>query len=199
MIVKAKPSYEDVDVDTQHCGCVCASRGAHLEEVYGSYSVAKSYAWQYCERLCCELGGRRLCVTSANTFMFTAQFEFDNPENGRPMVCHITPRQTYAMYLDMRHIDTARDAWMEYATIYANTTAWPELKHVYDGVHVVWVGSEAYIIAYDELYRVADAWTSKHKLRKRVMLHRIGRYDDINESMAAAVADAAGLAYDSAQ
>ena len=197
MTVKVIPSY--VDVDTQHCGCVCASRGANLYEVYRSYSEAKSYAWQYCERLCSELDGRYLCVTSANTFIFTAQFEFDNPENGRPMVCHITPTQTYAMYLDMHHIDTAHDAWREYATIYANTTEWPDLQDVYDGTHVVWVGSVAYIIAYNELYRVSDAWTANHKLRKRVVLHRIGCYDDINESMAAAVADASGLVYDRAQ
>ena len=115
------------------------------------------------------------------------------------MVCHITPTHTYAMYLDMRSIDTARDAWREYATIFANTTARPDLQDFYDGVHVVWVGSEAYVIAHDEVYRVADAWTANHKLRKRVVLHRIGRYDDCCESMAAAVADAAGLVYDRAQ
>ena len=115
------------------------------------------------------------------------------------MVCHITPTRTYAMYLDMRHIDTARDAWREYASIFANTTAWPDLQHVYDGVHVVWVGSVAYIIAYNELYRVADAWTVNHRLRKRIVLDFVGRYDDCTESMAAAVADAAGQVYDSAQ
>lgn len=188
------PSY--VEIDTQHCGFVSRRRGNSLSDVYGSYSSAKAAAWEHCISLCSKLDGYYLCVTSANSFVFTAQFEFDNPENGRPMVCRITPTQTCAMYLDMHHIDTARDAWREYATIFANTTAWPDLQDLYDGVHVVWVGSEAYIIAHDELYRVADAWTAKHKLRKRVVLHRIGRYDDINEAMAAAVADAAGLAYD---
>lgn len=191
------PSY--VEVDTQHRGFVGRRRGNSLSEVYGSYSSAKAAAWEHCESLCSDLEGHYLCITSANTFMFTAQFEFDNPENGRPMVCHITPTQTCAMYLDMHHIDTARDAWREYATIFANTTAWPDLQCVYDGVHVMWVGSEAFIIAYDEVYRVADAWTVKHKLRKRVVLHRIGCYDDIDESMAAAVADAAGMVYDRAQ
>ena len=190
------PSY--VDIDTQKSGYVDCGRGNSLDEVYGSYSAAKARAWKQCESLCAELDGFNLCVTSANTFKFTAQFEFANPENGRPMVCHITPTQTYAMYLDMHHIDTARDAWREYVTIYANTTAWPDLRDVYDGVHVVWAGSAAYIIAYDELYRVADAWTAMHRLRKRVVLQRIGRYDDCNESMAAAVADAAGMVYDRA-
>ena len=188
------PSY--VEVDTQHCGFVGCGKGNSISEVYGSYSSAKAAAWEHCESLCRVLGGYDLCVTSANTFMFTAQFEFDNPENGRPMVCHITPTRTYAAYLDMRHIDKARDAWREYATIFANTTAWPDLRDLYDGVHVVWVGSAAYIIAHNEVYRVADAWTAKHKLRKCVVLQRIGCYDDFNGSMAAAVADATGLAYD---
>ena len=191
------PSY--VDIDTQHCGCVGCGRGNSLSQVYGSYSSAKAAAWEHCESLCSDLDGHHLCITSANAFIFTAQFEFVNPENGRPMVCHITPTQTYAMYLDMRHIDTARDAWREYATIFGNTTDWPDLQDLYDGVHVVWVGSEAYVIAHDEVYRVADAWTANHKLRKRVVLHRIGRYDDCCESMAAAVADAAGQVYDRAQ
>jgi hypothetical protein len=111
--------------------------------------------------------------------MFTAQFEFDNPENGRPMVCHITPKQIYAMYLDMQHIDTARDAWMEYATIFANTTAWPDLQDVYDGVHVVWVGSAAYVIAHGETYRIDNAWTANHKLRKRVVLQYVKAYETV--------------------
>lgn len=194
MTAKTIPSY--VEVCEQKRGYIGRSRGNNLDEVYGTYSVAKSYAWRHCKRLCSELEGRHLCITSANTYMFTAQFEFSNPENGRPMVCHITPSRTYAMYLDMRFIATACDAWREYATIFADTTAWPDLQDVYDGVHVVWVGSAAYIIAHDEVYRVADAWTAKHKLRKRVVLHRIGRYDDCRESMAAAVADAACLACD---
>lgn len=197
MTAKTIPSY--VEVCDKYCGYVGNSRGNSLDEVYGTYSVAKSYAWEHCESLCSELDGRQLCITSANTFRFTAQFVFDHPENGRPMVCHITPTKTYAMYIDMHYIDTARNAWRKYATIFANTTAWPDLQRVYDGVYVVWVGSAAYIIAYDELYRVVDAWTAKHKLRKRVVLHRIGRYDDIDESMAAAVVDAAGVDYDRAQ
>ncbi len=196
MVAKTIPSY--VEVDKQHCGCVFASSGNCLSEVYGSYSAAKARVWKRCGYICATLGGRHLCITSANCQKFCAQFEFDNPENGRPMVCHITPTRIYAMYLDMHHIDTARDAWREYATIFA-TTSWPDLQSVYDGVHVVWVGSVAYIIAHNELYRVADAWTSNYKLRKRVVLHRIGCYDDIIESMAAAGADATGLVSDRAQ
>lgn len=176
MTTKTMPSY--VDVVDQCQGAVCASCGNQLSEVYGRYSSAKAAAWDVCERICSELDGRNLCITSSNAFVFSAQFEFAHPENGRPMVCRITPAQVQAMYLDMHHIDTARKAWREYATIFANTTAWPDLQDLYDGVHVIWVGCAAYIIAHDEVYRVADAWTANHKLRKRVMLHRIGRYDD---------------------
>ena len=197
MTAKTMPSY--VNVVDQCQGTVCASHGNQLSEVYGRYSSAKAYAWERCERICAELDGRNLCITSSNTFVFIAQFEFLHPENGRPMVCHITPAQVKAVYLDMYHIDTARGAWREYATIFANTTAWPDLQDLYDGVHIVGVGGEAYVIAHDEVYRVADAWTAKHKLRKSVVLERIGRYDDINEAMAAAVADAAGQVYDRAQ
>ena len=196
MTAKTMPSY--VNVVDQCQGTVCVSRGNQLSEVYGRYSSAKAAAWEECELICAELDGRNLCITSYNAFVFIAQFEFHHPENGRPMVCRITPAQVQAMYLDMHHIDTARKVWREYATIFANTTAWPDLQDVYDGVHVVWVGIEAYVIAQDEVYRVADAWTANHKLRKRVVLHRIGRYDDINEAMAAVV-DAAGLVYDRAQ
>lgn len=189
MTAKTMPSY--VDVFDQCQGTVCVSRGNQLSEVYGRYSSAVAASWEECERICAELDGRNLCITSSDAFVFIAQFEFMHPENGRPMVCHITPAQVQAAYLDMHHIDTARKVWREYATIFANTTACPDLQDVYDGVHVVWVGSAAYIIAYDEVYRVADARTADHKLRKRVVLHRIGRYDDCRESMAAAVADAA--------
>lgn len=193
MTTKTIPSY--VEVNDQKCGYIGYSRGNNLDEVYGTYSVAKSYAWRHCERLCDELDGRHLSITSNNTYIFTAQFEFNNPENGRPMVCHITPSRTYAMYLDMHHIDTARDSWREYAMIFANTTAWPDMQDLYDGVHVVWCGGAAHIIAHNELYRVDDALTSKYKLRKRVVLQFIGCYDDFNELMAA-VADAAGAGVD---
>ena len=115
------------------------------------------------------------------------------------MVCHITPSRTYAMYLDMHYIETARDAWREYATIFADTTAWPDMQDVYDGVHVVWVGNAAYVIAHGETYCIDNAWTANCKLRKRVVLRRIGSYDDCNEAMAAAVADACGMVYDRAQ
>lgn len=177
MVAKTIPSY--VDLDTQHCGCVRPSMGNHLCEVYGSYSSAKGYAWERCERICAELDGQHLCVTSANTFMFTAQFVFDNPENGRPMVCHFTPSCTYAMYLDMRHIDTAREAWTHYVELYSPVRYTSEEWASHDGQsRVVWVGGYAYIVACDEMYRVINPYKRAGGLRKRIELQRVGAVED---------------------
>lgn len=170
MVRNTMPSY--VEIDTQHCGFVSCGRGNSLNDVYGSYSSAKAAAWNRCESICTELGGRNLCITSNNTYIFCAQFEFDNPDNGRPMVCDIKPGHVRAMYLDMRHIDTARDAWRTYTTMISDTSIMPDMR-ISDGVSVMWVGGVAYVIAYGEMYRIDNPW-SKRKLRKRVVLHRAG-------------------------
>lgn len=171
------PSY--VEIDTQHCGFVGRGWGNSLSEVYGRYSSAKAAAWAHCESLCRELGGYDLCVTSANTYAFTAQFEFDNPENKRPMVCHITPSRTYAMYLDMRHIEMAREAWTSYVELYSPVRYTPEEWASHDGhSHVIWVGGYAYIVACGEVYRVIDPYKRAGGLRKRVELQRVGCVDD---------------------
>lgn len=177
MVAKAIPSY--VEVYTQHRGRISACIGKCLDEVYGSYSVAKSYAWRHCECLCRELDGRHLCITSRNTFRFTAQFEFDNPENGRPMVCHITPSSTYAMYLDMYRIDTVREAWSEYVSV---NKAASHIAHDYisdDGkCRIIWLCHWAYIVICDEVYRVVNPFRRDGGLRKFVELQRVGAVDD---------------------
>lgn len=61
-----------------------------LEEVYGSYSQAKMYAFEYCERMCKGLGGYGLCIISANTTQFTVGFEFPHPDTGALMFAYIT-------------------------------------------------------------------------------------------------------------
>lgn len=166
------PSY--VDIDTQHCGHVSCGKGNCLSEVYGSYSSAKAAAWERCERICLELDGRYLCVTSANTFVFTAQFEFDNPENGRPMVCNITPNHTNAMYLDVRRIEVAKKIWREYAKCYDgmphSRTGWCA-ENGKDAL--VWVDSFCYIIVGDEVYRVDNAFTHRG-LRMYPTLSKVG-------------------------
>lgn len=177
MVAKTIPSY--VEVDEQKRGHIGYSRGNNLDEVYGTYSVAKSYAWRHCERLCRELDGRYLCITSANTFMFTAQFEFSNPENGRPMVCHITPSRTYAMYLDMRHLEKARFEWEEYARK-ESSVSYIEQDYISgDGeCRVIWLCHWAYIVIDDEVYRVVNPFRRDGGLRKRVELQRVGAVDD---------------------
>lgn len=58
---------------------------------YGRPSTAKIRAWKYCEQLCAEKDGRGLVVMSANTFRFSAGFEFTDPETGAVNFCYISP------------------------------------------------------------------------------------------------------------
>lgn len=161
------PSY--VDIDTQHCGFVRCGKGNSLSEVYGSYSGSKAIAWERCESICTEFDGHNLCITSSNTFVFTAQFEFDHPENGRPMVCHITPRRTYAMYLDMHHIETARFVWEEYARK-TSIAAFIEQDYEVGGCCVMWLCHRAYIVKGEEVYRVLNPFRRDGGLRIRAIL-----------------------------
>lgn len=174
MTAKTIPSY--VSVYDQKCGYMGYSRGDNLDEVYGSYSAAKAQAWRHCESLCAELDGFNLCITHANTYVFTARFEFDNPENGRPMVCHITPSRTYAMYLDMRHFEMARSVWKEYARKESNI----EQDYISDDseCRIIWQRHWAYIIIGDEVYRVVNPFRRDGGLRKVVKLQRVGAVDD---------------------
>lgn len=68
-----------------------------LGDVYKSYSVAKRNAWEYCQRKCESMNGRRLTVLSANNTFFTAAFEYTHPDTGVLML-HV---ETYANSYDM--------------------------------------------------------------------------------------------------
>lgn len=59
-----------------------------LYDVYDSFSKSKSDAWEYCRKLCMEKRGGWLKIISANTFQFTAGFEYE--ENGKRMFMYIT-------------------------------------------------------------------------------------------------------------
>lgn len=63
-----------------------------LDDVYNSYSVAKLNAWEYCQRKCDNMNGRRLTVLSHNSNFFTAAFEYTHPDTGVLML-HV---ETYA-------------------------------------------------------------------------------------------------------
>ena len=68
-----------------------------LDDVYNSYSVAKLNAWEYCQRKCDNMNGRRLTVLSHNSNFFTAAFEYTHPDTGVFML-HV---ETYANSYDM--------------------------------------------------------------------------------------------------
>lgn len=68
-----------------------------LDDVYKSYSVAKLHAWEYCQRMCDKMNGRRLTVLSHNSNFFTAAFEYTHPDTGVFML-HV---ETYANSYDM--------------------------------------------------------------------------------------------------
>lgn len=68
-----------------------------LDDVYKSYSVAKRNAWEYCQRKCESMNGRRLTVLSSNNTFFTAAFEYTHPDTGVLML-HV---ETYANSYDM--------------------------------------------------------------------------------------------------
>lgn len=68
-----------------------------LDDIYKSYSVAKLHAWEYCQRKCDSMKGRRLTVLSHNSNFFTAAFEYTHPDTGVLML-HV---ETYANSYDM--------------------------------------------------------------------------------------------------
>ena len=62
-----------------------------LAHVYGKYSIAKAHAFEYCENLMRKLNGWGLKILSHNTFMFTAGFLYNDPDNGNIKFMYITP------------------------------------------------------------------------------------------------------------
>ena len=74
-----------------------AMRGDYcLADAYGSYSSAKASAWKHCEEKRDDYDGWGLKVLSHNTYMFTAGFEFENPETGAIALYIITPSKEFA-------------------------------------------------------------------------------------------------------
>ena len=52
--------------------------GYTLHDVYGSYSVAKENAYNYCRELCYKENGSNFHITSHNTFGFSVAWEVKN-------------------------------------------------------------------------------------------------------------------------
>lgn len=68
-----------------------------LLDAYTKCSEAKRAAWLHCRDLMAEHDGWGLKVISRNTWMFTAGFEFTNPETGELMFMYITPSYDVAV------------------------------------------------------------------------------------------------------
>lgn len=75
----------------------CIYNPLTLDDVYKSYSVAKSHAWDYCRRKCDSMNGRRLTVLSHNCNFFTAAFEYTHPDTGVLMLHVETHDNSYDM------------------------------------------------------------------------------------------------------
>lgn len=76
------------------------NEGYDVSSVYERPSRAKLRAWAYVKGLCDSANGTGLAVRSHNTFTFTANFYFFNPENGREMLAVITRDYNHAYYTD---------------------------------------------------------------------------------------------------
>lgn len=68
-----------------------------LYHAYNSASTAKWRAWDYCKELCNKYNGHNLKIISKNSFVFTAGFEFIDPENGNLKFMYITPNYDTAV------------------------------------------------------------------------------------------------------
>ncbi len=68
-----------------------------LDDVYNSYSVSKRNAWEYCQRKCESINGRRLTILSTTNTFFTAAFEYTHPDTGVLMLHVETYKNSYDM------------------------------------------------------------------------------------------------------
>lgn len=84
--------------------CYNRSTDSNLYDAYGSFSKAKATAWDYCLEKCYKMSGRGLKVLTHNSFMFTAGFEFVNPETGAVALCIITPSEDFAFEVDHEYM-----------------------------------------------------------------------------------------------
>lgn len=68
-----------------------------LDDVYKTFSEAKLLAWVYCNVKCSELNGRNLTILSYNTHVFSAAFEYTDPNTGVRMLHVETHTNSYDM------------------------------------------------------------------------------------------------------
>lgn len=66
------------------------SSDTELYHVYGTCSRKKLEAFDDCRKLMADYDGRDLRILSHNSHVFTAGFEYMNPETGEVMIMYIT-------------------------------------------------------------------------------------------------------------
>lgn len=69
-----------------------------LRDVYGSWSKAKENAYEYCRNLMAEKNGHGFRIISANGWMFTAGFMFE--EDGKQMFMYISKTKDVAVEVE---------------------------------------------------------------------------------------------------
>lgn len=86
----AQEDRKNARIAQAHTGQWMKSNNTELYQVYGSYSVYKARAFEYCKALMHDLNGYGLRILSFNSQAFTVGFEFADPETGEAMFAYIT-------------------------------------------------------------------------------------------------------------
>lgn len=71
------------------------SSNTSLYDVYSSFSREKANAWEDCKELMYKKNGHGLRIISANWYMFTAGFKYE--EDGKQMFMYITKTKDVAV------------------------------------------------------------------------------------------------------
>lgn len=86
----AQEDRKNARIAQAHIGSWMKSNKVELWQVYGSYSVYKARAFEYCKELMHDLNGYGLRILSFNSQAFTVGFMFFDAETGDEMFAYIT-------------------------------------------------------------------------------------------------------------
>lgn len=98
-IKAAKEDKKNARIASAHFEYWKQSSADSLDDVYGSYSIFKARAWQYCKELMWDLRGYGLRVLSFNSQAFTVGFMFEDPDTSEAMFAYITKDYNRFCYL----------------------------------------------------------------------------------------------------
>lgn len=97
-------SWSNTEVLRRAYNSYCMSSDRTLSDAYGSYSKAKSNAYDYCVGLMEKFNSDDLRIIGHNTYMFSAGFTFDVLDSEtyevKKAFCYITPSHDKFMLLD---------------------------------------------------------------------------------------------------